>query len=240
MSVRVPKQGLHFTQEGTEARRPCGLPRVTQRSQLCLGLHGRCHHLSSHSMAPYQDTATMAPAPTFQPLPQFITCHPTVPIWTHTCTSTNVPVQGFENWVTCRERAIKKVYLGHRPGPESFLPHPTSSQAWDSGSCHLEAKSPPSLHHGAHVHPWGPADALAHFHDPPQDVCPPHCTPLPPCPWAELSPWLKEAAGAEVGQTGGSRPQSPCSIFPRDTEKRGRAGRGFLRSQSHVSRKTGI
>ena len=149
-------------------------------SQLCLGLHGRRHHLSSHSMAPYKDTATTAPAPTFQPLPQFITCHPTVPIWTHTCTSTNVPVQGFENWVTCRERAIKKVYLGHRPGPESFLPHPTSSQAWDSGSCHLEAKSPPSLHHGAHVHPWGPADALAHFQDPPQDVCPPTLHPPPP------------------------------------------------------------
>lgn len=161
--AHVPR-GRVFTHEETEAlgRRTASPGSPRHRLGLRRGLQAHRHHLSPHSMAPYKDTATATPPPGFQPLPQSITCHPTVPIWTSTCTQTNVPVWGFENWVACREGA-----WGHRADPEGSQLHPTGSQAWDSGS-HLEAKSSLSPCQEAHTGPQGAVDTQpSRLADPP-------------------------------------------------------------------------
>lgn len=99
------------------------------RLSLHRGSQGHHCHWPPNSMTSYKDTASATPTPGSQPLPQFVTGHPTAPIWTHVCSQTNDPVWGFENWVTCREGAISKAYLGlnrKTPSCTSNLPKPGS------------------------------------------------------------------------------------------------------------------
>lgn len=144
-----PRWSLHLTNEETEVQ------------------GGRVASPGSRSQSPAEPGHQVAwpltrmqlqgpQAPGFQPLPQFITCRHTVPIWTHVCSQTSDPVWGFENWVTHREVAVKKTCLGFTGLTPGLSAPPKHAQVWDSGS-RLEAKSPNESLAQSRVGPRGPA-----------------------------------------------------------------------------------